>query len=115
MKQIEPIDVWQNGTTKTAVKLQAQGTSVTLGQAASFYWQLLTEENFQVANGNIGISGDPDYTSWGSNDDYIYDIIAEDLNLVIVGDWVDPSADAVEEVSEEASGELVEASVDASA
>ena len=29
MKQIEPIDVWQNGTTKTAVKLQAQGTSVT--------------------------------------------------------------------------------------
>ena len=27
MKEIEPIDVWQNGTTKTAVKLQAQGTS----------------------------------------------------------------------------------------
>jgi hypothetical protein len=53
MKQIEPIDVWQNGTTKTAVKLQAQGTSVTLGQAASFYWQLLTEENYQVANGNL--------------------------------------------------------------
>jgi hypothetical protein len=42
-------------------------------------------------------------------------IIAEDLNLVIVGDWVDPSVDAVEEVSEEASGESVEASVDASA
>ena len=52
MKQIEPIDVWQNGTTKTAVKLQVQGTSVTLGSSASFYWQLLTEEGHQVANGN---------------------------------------------------------------
>ena len=114
MKQIEPIDVWQNGTTKTAVKLQAQGTSVTLGQAASFYWQLLTEENYQVANGNIGISGEQ-YDAWGADDDYVYTIIAEDLNLVIVGDWVDPSVDAVEEVSEEASGESVEASVDASA
>ena len=36
MKQIEPIDVWQNGTTKTAVKLQVQGTSVTLGQSSLF-------------------------------------------------------------------------------
>ena len=93
MKEIEPIDVWQNGTTKTAVKLQAQGTSVTLGQAASFYWQLLTEENYQVANGNLGISGEQ-YADWGADDDYVYTIIAEDLNLVIVGDWVDPSVDA---------------------
>ena len=88
MKEIEPIDVWQNGTTKTAVKLQAQGTSVTLGNSASFYWQLLTEENYQVANGNLGISGEQ-YAAWGSDDDYVYTIIAEDLNLVIVGDWVD--------------------------
>jgi hypothetical protein len=36
MKEIEPIDVWQNGTTKTAVKLQAQGTSVTLGHSSLF-------------------------------------------------------------------------------
>jgi hypothetical protein len=93
MKQIEPIDVWQNGTTKTAVKLQAQGTSVTLGQAASFYWQLLTEEGYQVANGNLNISNSQ-YDAWGADDNYIYTIIAEDLNLVIVGDWVDPSVDA---------------------
>jgi len=93
MKEIEPIDVWQNGTTKTAVKLQAQGTSVTLGNSASFYWQLLTEEGYQVANGNLGISGEQ-YDAWGADDDYVYTIIAEDLNLVIVGDWVDPSVDA---------------------
>ena len=89
MKQIEPIDVWQNGTTKTAVKLQVQGTSVTLGQAASFYWQLLTEEGHQVSNGNLGISGEQ-YDAWGADDNYVYTIIAEDLNLTIV----EPSEEA---------------------
>jgi len=49
---------------------------------------LLTEEGYQVANGNLGISGSQ-YEAWGVSDDYIYDIIAEDLNIVIVGDWVD--------------------------
>jgi len=93
MKQIEPIDVWQNGTTKTAVKLQAQGTSVTLGQSASFYWQLMTVEGYQVANGNLGIGGEK-YAAWSADDNYIYTIIAADLNLVIVGDWVEPSVEA---------------------
>lgn len=88
MKEIQPIDIWQNGIIKTAVKLQIQGTSVTLGQNASFYWQLYTEENHQVANGNIGISGE-EYTAWGADDNYIYTTIAADLKLTIVGDWVD--------------------------
>ena len=85
MKQIEPISIWQNGTTKTATQLQVQGTSVTLGSNASFYWQLLTEEGYQVANGNLGISGEQ-YTAWGVSDDYIYDIIATDLNLTLVSE-----------------------------
>jgi len=88
MKEIEPIDVWLNGTTKTAVKLQAHGTNVNLGNSASFYWQLMTVKGYQVANGSLGISGEK-YAAWGANDNYIYTIIAEDLNLVIVGDWVD--------------------------
>jgi hypothetical protein len=88
MKEIKPLDVWQNGTTKTAVKLYAQGISVTLGISASFYWQLLTEEGHQVAEGNLGISGEQ-YAAWGADDNYIYTIIATDLNLTIVGDWVD--------------------------
>jgi len=89
MKQIEPIDIWQNGTTKTAIKLQVQGTSVTLGSSASFYWQLLTEEGHQVSNGNLGISGEQ-YSAWGADDNYVYTIIAEDLSLVIV----EPSEEA---------------------
>ena len=89
MKQIEPIDIWQNGITKTATQLQVQGTSVTLGSSASFYWQLLTEEGHQVANGNLGISGEQ-YTAWGADDNYVYTIIATNLSLVIV----EPSEEA---------------------
>ena len=85
MKQIEPIDIWQNGTTKTANKLQVQGTSVTLGKSASFSWQLLTEEGHQVSQGNLGISGEQ-YTAWGTNDDYIYELVASDLNLTLVSE-----------------------------
>ena len=88
MKEIQPLDIWQNGIIKTAVKLQVQGTSVTLGSSASFYWQLLTEEGHQVANGNLGISGEQ-YTAWGADDNYIYTTIAANLKLTIVGDWVD--------------------------
>jgi len=85
MKQIEPISIWQNGTTKTATQLQVQGTNVTLGSSASFYWQLLTEEGHQVSNGNLGISGEQ-YDAWGSDDNYVYTIVAEDLNLTLVSE-----------------------------
>jgi len=98
MKQIEPIQIWQNGTTKTATQLQVQGTSVNLGQEASFYWQLLTEECHQFSSGNLAISGEH-FTAWGADDDYFYTIIAEDLSLVIV----EPSEEVKEssEVSED--------------
>ena len=46
---------------KLPTQLQVQGTSVTLGSSASFYWQLLTEEGHQVSNGNLGISGEQIY------------------------------------------------------
>lgn len=85
MKQIQPIDIWQNGSIKTATHLYVQGTSVNLGESASFYWQLLTEEKHQLASGNMGISGKA-YTSWNSDDDYIYTIVARDLNLTLVSE-----------------------------
>ena len=84
MKKIQSIDIWQNGTTKTATQLYVQGTSVNLGESASFYWQLLTEEKHQVASGNLGISGD-EYKAW-KDDDYIYEIVANDLNLTLVSE-----------------------------
>ena len=83
MKQIQPIDIWQNGTTKTATYLSIQGTNVKLGISASFFWQLMTEEGDTVSSGNLGISGEQ-YAAWGADDDYIYQILASDLNLTLV-------------------------------
>ena len=37
MKEIQPLDIWQNGSIKTATHLYVQGTSVTLGESASFF------------------------------------------------------------------------------
>ena len=85
MKKIESIDIWQNGSIKTATHLYVQGTSVNLNESASFYWQLLTEEGHQVSQGNLGISGE-EYKAWGTDDDYIYKIVASDLNLTLVSE-----------------------------
>ena len=85
MKKIESIDIWQNGSIKTATKLYVQGTSVNLGESASFYWQLRNDEGQQIAEGNMGISGD-EYTAWGADDDYIYQIVASDLDLKLVSE-----------------------------
>lgn len=85
MKQIQPIDIWQNGTTKTATYLSIQGTNVKLGISASFFWQLMTQEGHTVSSGNLGISGEQ-YAAWGADDDYIYQILASDLNLTLVSE-----------------------------
>ena len=91
MKKIESKTIWQNGIDQNATQLQVQGTSVTLGESASFYWQLLTEEGHQVSQGNLGISGD-EYKAWGANDDYVYEIVAKDLGLKIVESSEEASA-----------------------
>mgnify|MGYP003662367513 CR=1 FL=1 len=85
MKQIEPISIWQNGTTKTATQLNVIGTGVVLSQSASFAWQLLTDEGHQVSNGNMGISGEQ-YDAWGADDNYVYAIVASDLKLTLVSE-----------------------------
>jgi len=90
MKEITEVNIWINGTVKIGKILQAQGTSVTLGSSASFYYQILTETKEGIASGNLNLSGSQ-YAAWGADDNYVYTIIAEDLNLTIVGDWVEPS------------------------
>ena len=85
MKEIQPLDIWQNGSIKTATHLYVQGTSVTLGESASFFWQLRNDEGQQISQGNLGISGD-EYTAWGTDDDYIYTLVAIDLNLTLVSE-----------------------------
>jgi len=96
MKTIESISIWDNGQTQQATVLNAYAVNVSLGNSATFYYSLLSESMQQLAQGNLTMSGD-DYSAW-EVDNYAWDWIAGQLNLVITGDYVVP---VVEEVVEE--------------
>jgi hypothetical protein len=96
MKTIESISIWDNGQTQEATVLNAYAVNVSLGNSATFYYSLLSESMQQLAQGNLTMSGE-DYSAW-EIDNYAWDWIAGQLNLVITGDYVAP---VVEEVVEE--------------
>ena len=99
MKEITPIQVWQNGEVVEAKILNAYAVSVTLDQGASFYYGLLTESKQTVAQGNL-IMNTETYDQW-ERDSFAWDWIASQLNLTILGEWVDPVIEEVTEVAEE--------------
>ena len=97
MKQIEKVSIWDNGTTQNAEILNAYAVNVTLGVSATFYYSLMSESKLALATGNLTMSGD-DYQKWSDSDDYAWEFIATKLNLVIVGDWVEPIEPIVEPI-----------------
>ena len=99
MKQIEPIQIWDNGKILNAEILNAYAINVTLGTSATFYYSLLSESKQTLATGNLTMSGDA-YAEWTNNDDYAWEWIGLQLNLVIVGDWVEPIVEVEPTVKE---------------
>jgi len=89
MKQIEIIQIWDNGQTKEAIKLNAYAVNVSLGKSAVFYYSLLSETNETLAQGNITMDGE-NYQLW-NDDDVAWSFIAYQLNLTIIGDYVEPT------------------------
>ncbi len=88
MKEIQPISIWDNGQTKQAIKLNAYAVGGVLGVSAQFYYAILSESNETLAQGNIAMDGE-DYQTW-NNDEIVWEFIATKLNLVIIGDYIDP-------------------------
>lgn len=96
-KQIEPINVWVNGQSKLAQYLQVTGINDNYESSATNYWQMFTmlvdadgveTQGEAVAQGNLTISGQ-DYINWGDQpamaiNEWIYNWVAEQLNLTIV-------------------------------
>ena len=103
MKLIEPVSIWDNGTTQEAKILNAYAINVTLGNSATFYYQLFAETaelavGTQLAQGNLTMTGEA-YAQW-EMDDYAWDWVAEQLNLTITGDYVPPVPPAPEPTPE---------------
>ena len=92
MKTIEPVSIWDNGTDQNATVLNTYA-DVTLNTYAIFNYSLFS----QTLDGNLGIclrsgtltmSGEA-YQLW-QTDDYAWEWVASQLNLVITGDYIKP-------------------------
>ena len=88
MKQINLIPIWDKGEINYAIKLNAYAVGGILGVSAQFYYALLSENNETLAQGNIVMDGE-DYQTW-NNDEIVWEFIATKLNLVIIGDYIEP-------------------------
>jgi hypothetical protein len=90
MKEIKPVSIWYNGQTINATIFSMNSISDNLSTNATFYYQLFSANNIQLAQGNLTIEGS-DYTSYSSSQDsnaYAYDWAATELGLTIIGDYV---------------------------
>jgi hypothetical protein len=97
MKQIQPLQIWSNGTLKTAEYLQVIGINDNYESSATNYWQLFTKvtdpeglevAGEQLAEGNLTITGQ-DYIDWGNEpamnvNAWIYNWVAIQINVVII-------------------------------
>ena len=84
MKQIEPVQIWQNGQIVDAQWLDAICINDNLENSATFLWQLYNDNNVSnvLTQGNLVMS-DEDYANWDSNE-YAYNWIAEKISLIII-------------------------------
>jgi hypothetical protein len=86
MKQIQPVSIWYNGIMVMATILNMNSINDNLTSSATFYYQLLTDNNENVAQGNLTMTGF-DYEAYSSSPDsnsYAYQWGATQLNLTII-------------------------------
>jgi hypothetical protein len=93
MKNITPISIWDNGTVQEASVLNTYAINVTLNNSATFWWGLFSTVDGNIANqlsqGNLSMSGEA-YAEW-TIDEYAWEYVATQLNLVITGDYSPPT------------------------
>ncbi len=87
-KQIQPIDIWVNGETKTGIKFTVICINDNYEDCAINYWQIIDTDNQQIAQGNLTIDGQ-DYIDWGNQpamaiNTWIYNWSADKLGLTII-------------------------------
>jgi hypothetical protein len=94
MKTIENVSIWDNGTIQQASILNTYASNVILNTSATFQYALFTESvdgnlAVQIAQGYLTMTGDA-YTKW-QTDNYAWDWVAEQLNLIITGEYIPPT------------------------
>lgn len=96
MKIIESIPMWDNGKAVDGKVLNAHAFNVVLNTSCSFYYSLHSLNE----NGGVGVKlkegnlymDDSVYSQWNENDEYAWEWVANQLSLVITGDYVTPES-----------------------
>ena len=86
MKEIQPISIWYNGIMVMATIFNMNSINDNLTSSATFYWQLFSSTNQQLAQGNLTMTGF-DYEAYSTSPDsnsYAYQWGATQLNLTLV-------------------------------
>lgn len=89
MKTIQPISIWRPGGHKEAVILNSFVIGDNIKDSAQFYFQLLSEDKQNIAEGNLTMTGET-YQAWTQNEQ-AWDFVANSLGVVITGDVVEPT------------------------
>jgi hypothetical protein len=85
MKQIQPIQIWVNGSLQTATVFNLIIINDNLLNSATFYWQLLDSAESKLADGNLTMV-EPQYDQWGTSSDvnqWAYEWAATQLNITL--------------------------------
>jgi hypothetical protein len=88
MKAIQPVSIWANGVNSQATQLLLSIVNDNLQSFATLYYQLLSEDGTQLAQGNLTIDGE-EYQTWGASSDVnneAYVIAANKLSLILIQD-----------------------------
>jgi hypothetical protein len=86
MKQIQPVSIWYNGSMVQATIFNMVSISDNLSTSATFYYQLFSFTNQQLADGNLTMDGF-DYEAYSTSPDsnsYAYSWGASKLNITLV-------------------------------
>jgi hypothetical protein len=86
MKEIQPISIWYNGQMVQATIFNLNSISDNLSTTATFFYQLFSAENIQLAQGNLTMDGF-DYEAYSTSPDsnaYAYQWGAEKLNITLI-------------------------------
>lgn len=86
MKNIQPIQLWVNGSQVTATQFQLQSIFDNLLNSAIFSWQLFDVNSTPLTNGELTMV-EPQYDQWGTQSDanqWAYEWAATQLNLTLV-------------------------------
>ena len=98
MANIQPVQIWSNGSVKTAEVFTLRSIADDLETSATFYWEMKEADSQDpdgnpisgsvLANGNCGMSGQ-DYEDWGNQsgtniNTWAYEWAADQLNITII-------------------------------